>query len=98
MPSRVALCIAACYAFCMAQFVTRLEDTLADRVDRLVAAGAIASRSEAVRIGIERLVDELERERIGRQIVEAYERMPQTEEELEGADEAFEEMLAEEPW
>jgi len=81
----------------MAQFVTRLEDGLADRVDTLVAAGVLASRSEAVRIGIEKLVDQLERERIGRQIVEAYQRMPQTETELEGADEDFEQMLAEEP-
>ena len=81
----------------MAQFVTRLEDGLADRVDRLVAAGVLASRSEAVRIGIEKLVDQLERERIGRQIVEAYQRMPQTEEELEGADEDFEQMLSEDP-
>ena len=81
----------------MAQFVTRLEDGLADRVDTLVAAGVLASRSEAVRIGIEKLVNQLERERIGRQIVEAYQRMPQTEEEREGADEDFEQMLAEEP-
>ena len=82
----------------MAQFVTRLEDKLADRVDSLVAAGVFSSRSEAVRLGLEELTDRLERERIGRQIVEGYQRMPQTEEELAGADEAFEEMLAEEPW
>ena len=82
----------------MAQFVTRLEDSLAGSVDSLVAAGVLASRSEAVRIGIEKLVDQLERERIGRQIVEAYQRMPQTEEELEGAQEDLEEMIAEEPW
>ena len=82
----------------MAQFVTRLEDSLAERVDSLVVAGALASRSEAVRLGLEELVDRLERERIGQQIREAYERMPQTEEELEGADEAFEEMLDEESW
>ncbi len=82
----------------MAQFVARLEDVLADRVDSLVAAGVFASRSEAVRLGLERLVDELERERIGREIVEAYRRMPQTEEELAWADESLERMLAEEPW
>ena len=82
----------------MAQFVTRLEDALAERVDSLVAAGVLASRSEAVRLGLEELTDRLERERIGRQIVEGYERIPQTEEELEGAHEDFEEMLAEEPW
>ena len=82
----------------MAQFVTRLEDSLADRVDSLVAAGVLGSRSEAVRRGLEELTDRLERERIGRQIVEGYRRMPETEEELEGIDEELEEMLAEEPW
>lgn len=82
----------------MAQFVTRLEDSLAERVDSLVAAGVLASRSEAVRLGLEELTDRLERERIGRQIVEGYERIPETEEELEGIDEELEEMLAEEPW
>ena len=82
----------------MAQFVARLEDVLADRVDSLVAAGVFASRSDAVRLGLERLVDEFERERIGREIVEAYRRMPQTEEELAWADESLERMLAEEPW
>ena len=82
----------------MAQFVTRLEDSLADRVDSLVAAGVLRSRSEAVRLGLEELTDRLERERIGRQIVEGYQRVPETEKELEGIDEELEEMLAEEPW
>jgi Arc/MetJ-type ribon-helix-helix transcriptional regulator len=82
----------------MAQFVTRLEDRLADRVDSLVAAGVLASRSEAVRIGLEELADRLERERIGRQIIEGYQRMPETPEELAWAEESLEEMLAEEPW
>ena len=82
----------------MAQFVARLEDGLADRVDSLVVAGVFASRSEAVRRALEQLVDQLERERIGREIVEAYRRMPQTEEELAWADESLERMLAEESW
>ena len=82
----------------MAQFVTRLEDALSDRVDTLVAAGVLASRSEAVRLGLERIVDELEREAVGRQIVEGYRRMPLTEEELAWAEESLEEMVSEEPW
>lgn len=82
----------------MAQFVTRLEDALADRVDRLVEAGVFASRSEAVRIGLERLTDELERERIGAQIVDAYTRMPQTEDEIGWVDGLTAQMIAEEPW
>ncbi len=82
----------------MAQFVARLEDGLADRVDSLVVAGVFASRSEAVRRALEQLVDQLERERIGREIVEAYRRMPQTVEEFAWADESLERMLAEESW
>ena len=82
----------------MAQFVARLEDALADRVDTLIAAGAFANRSEAVRRGLEELVDRLEREQIGRQIVEGYERIPQTEEELAWAEESLREMLDEESW
>lgn len=82
----------------MAQFVTRLEDALAERIDTLVAAGVFESRSEAVRVGLERLVDELERERIGRQIVEGYLRVPETDEELRRAEAAGRRLIAEEPW
>ena len=82
----------------MAQFVTRLEDALAERVDSLVVAGALASRSEAVRIGLEEIVDRLEREQIGKQIIDGYRRIPETEEELEWAEQSLQEMLEEEPW
>ena len=82
----------------MAQFVTRLEDSLAERVDSLVVAGVLTNRSEAVRLGLEELVDRLERERIGRQIIEGYERIPETDEELAWAEQSLEEMIAEEPW
>jgi Arc/MetJ-type ribon-helix-helix transcriptional regulator len=82
----------------MAQFVTRVEERLTDRVDSLIAAGVFASRSEAVRVGLERIVDEVERRRIGQEIVEAYRRMPQTDEELAWADEAAVRMISDEPW
>jgi Arc/MetJ-type ribon-helix-helix transcriptional regulator len=82
----------------MAQFVTRLDDSLADRVDSLVAAGVLASRSEAVRLGLEKLADELERRELGRAIVDAYTRQPQTEGELAWTDEAARRMIADEPW
>ena len=82
----------------MAQFVTRVGEPLVERVDSLVAAGILASRSEAVRLALEELVDRLERERIGREIVEAYTRMPETEEEMAWADDAARRMIADEPW
>jgi hypothetical protein len=49
-------------------------------------------------MGLERLVDELERERIGRQIVEGYLRVPETDDELRRAEEAGRRLIAEEPW
>ena len=82
----------------MAQFVARLEDALADRVDSLVVAGVLASRSEAVRLGLEQLVDELEREQVGRQILDGYRRIPETDEELAWAEDGLRRMLDEESW
>ena len=82
----------------MAQLVTRIPDSLAEEVDRLVEAGVVASRSEAVRFGLERLVDRERRRRIGQAIVDGYTRMPQTDEELEWADAATRDMMSEESW
>jgi Arc/MetJ-type ribon-helix-helix transcriptional regulator len=36
----------------MAQLVTRLDDRLVEQIDALVAAGVVANRSEAVRVGL----------------------------------------------
>jgi len=58
----------------------------------------VTSRSDAVRLALERLVDEYRRREIGRQIAEGYERIPQTEEELAGIDDATRAMIWEEPW
>jgi Arc/MetJ-type ribon-helix-helix transcriptional regulator len=82
----------------MAQVVARVDDDLAAKLDELVMDGVVSNRSEAVRLGLERLVDEHRRRRIGVEIVEAYRRMPQTEEELAGLDEATRALIAEEPW
>ena len=67
-------------------------------VDALIADGFVASRSEAVRLGLERLVDRHRREQIAAQVVEAYQRLPQTDEELAGLDEATRALINEEPW
>jgi Arc/MetJ-type ribon-helix-helix transcriptional regulator len=82
----------------MAQLVTRVDERLMADVDDLVSAGVVGSRSEAVRLGLERLVDEHRRRRIGEAIVEAYTRVPQTEDELAGLDEATRALVDEEPW
>ena len=82
----------------MAQIVTRVDDDLAEAVDELVQASIVESRSDAVRIGLQRLVDEHRRAAVGRSIVAAYEKEPQTQAELAGIERATREMIAEEPW
>lgn len=82
----------------MAQFVTRLDDRLVAEVDAMVADGAVANRSEAVRIGLEKLVDQHRRQRVGALIAEGYRRQPQCAGELGGLDEATLALIQEEPW
>ena len=90
--------IAFGYAQRMTQFVTRLDGSLAAEVDRLVTTGLVASRSEAVRLGLRHLVDHYRRERTGSAIVDGYRRLPQTAEDVAWADDATRRMIAEEPW
>lgn len=75
-----------------------MEDDLAAAVDELVAAGVVSSRSEAVRLGLEQLVDRYRREQIASSIVEGYRRQPQTAAEVGWADESTTRMIADEPW
>jgi Arc/MetJ-type ribon-helix-helix transcriptional regulator len=80
------------------QLVTRVGEDLIRHVDALVRDGVLESRSHAVRLGLERLVHQLERERIGESIVEGYRRLPETEDELRRAREAGQRMIEAEPW
>jgi Arc/MetJ-type ribon-helix-helix transcriptional regulator len=82
----------------MAQFVTRLDDQLVEEVDAMVADGAVANRSEAVRLGLERLIDQHRRFQTGEAIAEGYRRQPQTDDELAGLDQATRSLVEEEPW
>jgi Arc/MetJ-type ribon-helix-helix transcriptional regulator len=80
------------------QLVTRVPDAVAAAVDDLVEAGVFASRSDAVRAGLETVVERERREAIGRAIIEGYRRMPQDEDDLAWSDAATSAMIAEEPW
>ena len=82
----------------MAQFVTRLDDRLVGEVDGLIADGVAANRSEAVRLALERLVDQHRRRITGEAIASAYRRCPQSDEELSGLGEATRALVYEEPW
>lgn len=82
----------------MAQFVTRIDEQLAAAVDELVSAGIVSSRSEAVRLGLGELVERHRRAQVGKQIADAYLRIPQGDREVGWADEATRQMIADEPW
>jgi len=82
----------------MAQLVTRIDEQLASDVDELVKDGVVASRSEAVRMGLEQLIDRHRRQRVAAQITQAYRRFPQTVKETAGLDEATRALVEEEPW
>jgi Arc/MetJ-type ribon-helix-helix transcriptional regulator len=96
--SRFASRIAIRYTGCMAQLVTRVDDELAAAIDDLVRQGAVANRSEAVRVGLQQLVDRHRRQRLGAQIAASYSKTPQADSEVGWADESSVRMIAEEPW
>ena len=75
----------------------RMSDDRVAAIDELVASGR-ASRAAVIVEAIDRLVEQLESERIDREIVEGYTRIPQTDEELEWAEWSTRESLREEPW
>jgi len=82
----------------MAQLVTRVEEALLLEVDQLVTQGVAASRSDLVRMGLERIINEHRRKLIGRQIAEAYQRIPESNSELNELDAATRALIDEEPW
>ncbi len=82
----------------MAQLVTRVSDELAAAVDELVSSGVVANRSQAVRIGLQRLIDRHRRDLVGASIAEGYRKRPQVKAEVGWADEATVTMITDEPW
>lgn len=82
----------------MAQLVTRITSDLEQEIDSLIAAGVVESRSDAVRRGLEILIDRHRRRVIADQIIAGYSKKPQLEAEFGWADAAALRMIGEEPW
>lgn len=74
----------------MPQFITRVDDQLAESVDELVTDGLVSNRSDAVRRALRQMVDQHRRSKMGNQIADACVLAPQTESELGWADAATE--------
>ena len=82
----------------MSKMITvRMSEDRVRAIDELVASGRASSAAVIVE-AIDRLVAQLESERIDREIVEGYTRIPQTDEELEWAEWSARESIREEPW
>ena len=67
-------------------------------IDELVSSGSRASRAAVIVEAVDRLVAQLESERIDREIVEGYTRIPSTPEEDAWAEWSARESIREEPW
>ena len=80
------------------QLVTRIPDATAAAIDDLVKAGVFGSRSDAVRAGLEAIVERERRQAIGQAIADGYRRIPQDGDDLAWPDAATSAMIAEEPW
>ncbi len=79
------------------QTLVQLTDDLLRRLDERAAREG-RSRSALIRDAIEAFLHDEERERITREIVEGYERIPTTDEEMEIAEREAREAIREEPW
>lgn len=82
----------------MHQLVTRVDDSLALALDDLVREGAVASRSEAVRLALREFLDRRRRAEEGLRIVGSYADRPQSDDEVAWSDAATARMISEEPW
>jgi Arc/MetJ-type ribon-helix-helix transcriptional regulator len=81
-----------------AQIAVRLPKEALDQLDALVDSGRFSSRAEVARTAIAELLDNERRRAVGDAIAEGYRRLPQTEEELAGAEANARAMILEEPW
>ncbi len=80
------------------QIAVKLPDDLVAALDRLVAEGAFDSRSSAVRHGVTAVLAAHRRQAFDQAYVEGYDRVPDTEEEMDEATRMAVGSINEEPW
>lgn len=79
------------------QTLVQLTEDLLRRLDERAARDG-RSRSALIRDAIEAYLQDEEKARIDREIIEGYERIPTTDEEMKWAEKEAREMIREEPW
>lgn len=79
------------------QTLVQLTQDLLRRLDERAAREG-RSRSAVIRDAIEAYLYDEERDRITREIIEGYERIPTTPEEMKSAEAGVREDIEEEPW
>lgn len=80
------------------QLVTKVDEQLVAAIDALIDGTIYHSRSDVVREGLRRLVDDARRSARRDAIERGYRNSPETAEELEHARRSGAAMIAEEPW
>lgn len=79
------------------QTLVQLTTALLRRLDERAAREG-RSRSALIREAIEAYLHDEERDRITQEIIEGYERIPPTDDEMAWAERETREMIREEPW
>ena len=80
------------------QIAVKLPEEIVAQVDKLVFSGGFASRSQAVRRGLEMVVDAARSHELDRRYREAFAEQPETPTELAEAERLAAEAINEEPW
>jgi Arc/MetJ-type ribon-helix-helix transcriptional regulator len=80
------------------QLAVKLSESMVDEIDRLIKDGRFANRTDAVRVALDRMLEELREEQVTAAIVEGYQRIPPDEADDAWAEMATRAMIADEPW
>jgi Arc/MetJ-type ribon-helix-helix transcriptional regulator len=80
------------------QIAVKLSDELAGELDRLIDAGCFESRSHAVRRGLEAAVAAQRGRELDQRYRDAFDRLPETPEEIAEARRLGVEAIRDEPW
>ncbi len=80
------------------QIAVKVPDELLGEVDRLVERGAFASRSQAIRSGLEAVVGSQRRRDLDQRYRDSFASLPETDDELADATRLAVDSIRDEPW